>query len=1490
MAEPKASSSEHAFLAGGGEAARRIAALDWSATALGPIDIWPASLRIVLGVVLNSGFPSFLAWGPGLLSFYNDAYCPFLAGKPEALGRPFPEVWPEIWPAVGPIAHASMSGQASFHENLSLVMDRGKGPEPSWWTFSYSPVRDENGAVGGVLCNVHETTATVVAQERLRFLVSLADALRSATSAQGIALVAAGAIGQYLRAGRAGYGEIDPSGEIVSVTHDWTAGAMASLAGQARILDAFGPAIIAELRSGHTLVIEDCRTDPRTADPRYLPTWDSIGTRSLIVVPLLRDRHLGAILYVHAEAPRRWTDVEVTLVEDVALRTWSAYAHAQAEEALRSQEQQLQAAINAADLGTWEVDLVSGASARSLRHDQMFGYTERQAKWSPDMLRRHVVEADLPVVEAGLETGLRTGVIQYEARVRQPDGSIRWIAPLGRAILDDAGRAIRMVGVVQDVTERKEAEQAIQASEERFRMLVDSIDDVFYVTDLDRNQLLYLSPAYERIWGRPAAAVEADLGRFLETVHPDDRDLLVRCKPQQVAGEPTSLDYRIIRPDGEVRWIHDRSFPVHDASGGRRAAGLATDVTERRAAERRLRESEGRLRRAHEAGGIGDWSWDIATNGLTLSDQFPRMLGLQAQHLPRTLAAFMALIVPADQARVAAELAPLLAGEAQRLETEFRVVHPDGQQRWLVCTAQSEGRLADGRPKRIVGVGHDITQRHQAQAALRESEERLRLGLAAGQMATWEYDLASGTVARSPNAVELLGHGTTVGDFRSRMPAGDREADRARLDAALASESAHYESEFRYRHPSGRWMWLQVQGSVVRDDLGRPCRIYGVCVDITARKEAELALQELNATLEAQVELRTRERDRVWQASRDLMCVARPDGILQNVNPAWSRMLGWHEDELIGRHAAAFRHPDDAGRLMEDLARLTSGGDETTCEARYLHRDGSSRWISWSCEQLDGRIYCVGRDVTEEKMRAFALAESERRFRAIFDTALQFMALLDLDGTVLEVNRTAMQWSRIEPGDIVDRPFWLAPPMRDNLQLQMAIRRSIQRAAAGEVVREQHEMRGAGDVVATVDFSLKPVPDEHGRPVGLVAEGRDITDLKNAQEQLRQAQKMEAVGQLTGGIAHDFNNLLHAIQGSLELIRRKPDDTERVARWAENALKVSERGAKLTGRLLTFSRSQRLQLKPVAAGELIAGLGDLLPHTLGRMIQVDLDLDALDVVVLADPTQLEMAVLNLAINARDAMQGGGRLRIGTRLRHIEQDPALAAGDYLEITVADNGTGMSADVASRAFDPFFTTKGVGKGTGLGLSQVYAFALQAGGTVRLASVPGHGTTVTIFLRRADDATVASGGEVAKEVAPPPGRRARIMIVDDDEDVRRILAETLTALGYRVDEAKDGADALDLLKSVGPDLLILDFAMPGMNGADVARAARSLRPDLPIVFATGYAETAAIDAVAGASQLMLRKPFGLHELEAVVMAALDLTTGQQVTGGPSDDAPAS
>ena len=367
----------------------------------------------------------------------------------------------------------------------------------------------------------------------------------------------------------------------------------------------------------------------------------------------------------------------------------------------------------------------------------------------------------------------------------------------------------------------------------------------------------------------------------------------------------------------------------------------------------------------------------------------------------------------------------------------------------------------------------------------------------------------------------------------------------------------------------------------------------------------------------------------------------------------------------------------------------------------------------------------------------------------------------------------------------------------------------------------------------------------------------EVRSRERAEAALVQANKMEAVGQLTGGIAHDFNNLLQAISGNLELIQMVPDNKEKVLRWAGNAAQATERGTRLTGQLLTFSRRQRLEATEVDVGNLLRGMSELLRNSVGPTVDLAVEVGPELGVVRSDATQLELAILNLAINGRDAMPSGGRLLVH----------AAAETDRVAIRIVDQGIGMTQEVAERALEPFFTTKGPGNGTGLGLSMAYGVARAAGGDLRIDSAPGEGTTVTLYLPRTASPEGSIAQPVSAQALPTATQPADVLLVDDDREVRQAVADMLRGSGHRVTEAENGPQALLLLEQQTPDLMLLDYAMPGMNGAQLAATILDRMPDMKLLFLTGYADSAAIDEAVRGRARILKKPVGAAALAAAI-----------------------
>lgn len=516
--------------------------------------------------------------------------------------------------------------------------------------------------------------------------------------------------------------------------------------------------------------------------------------------------------------------------------------------------------------------------------------------------------------------------------------------------------------------------------------------------------------------------------------------------------------------------------------------------------------------------------------------------------------------------------------------------------------------------------------------------------------------------------------------------------------------------------------------------------------------QASAAVRDLNLSLEAQVAERTAQRDRAWRLSKELLVVVLPDGTFESVNPTWTELLGWRDDELIGASFVERTHPDDLEAAQAALTAILTVPLTVPHEARFRRADGSYRWFAWTAAFEDGRIYASGRDITLEREQADAL---------------------------------------------------------------------------------------------------------------------------------RQSQKMEAVGQLTGGLAHDFNNLLAGISGSLELMQTRMqqgrfNDVDRYMTVAQGA---SKRAAALTHRLLAFSRRQTLDPKPTNVNRLVAGMQEMIQRTVGPGIAVEVVGASGLWPALVDPPQLENALLNLCINARDAMPDGGRITVETANKWLDERASrkldMPEGQYLSLCVTDTGVGMTKDLIARVFEPFFTTKPIGEGTGLGLSMIYGFAQQSGGQVRIYSEVGQGSTVCIYLPRHYGEVAVDDPTAKLAVLPRSKQGERVLVVDDEPSVRMLVTDILGDLGYTAIEAGDSAAGLKVLQSdVRIDLLVTDVGLPGgMNGRQMADAARVSRPDLKVLFVTGYAENAFLgNGHLAPGMAVLTKPFSIETMATRIRSMIE------------------
>ncbi|MCP4616292.1 MAG: PAS domain S-box protein [Bradyrhizobium sp.] len=791
---------------------------------------------------------------------------------------------------------------------------------------------------------------------------------------------------------------------------------------------------------------------------------------------------------------------------------------------------------------------------------------------------------------------------------------------------------------------------------------------------------------------------------------------------------------------------------------------------------------------------------------------------------------------------------------------------------------------------------HDLEtlarERDDAFRALQEREAELARIQRIGKVGGLEVDFGEGFKnRRSPEYLMIHGlppeaWNETHEDWVNRIHPDDREQTVKQFLDALAGTAREYTAQYRIIRPNdGQVRWINVVAEIERDVSGRALRLVGAHIDVTDRMLAQETLRE------------SEERFRLIANSAPVpMWVTKLDRTRSFANQAYLDFLGLPFEEAIVFDWRKALHPEDLPRILQEQIAGESSLKPFVLEARYKGSDGAWHWLrSESQPRWDptGRhigFIGIAHDITAAKHaeielrrmndmleqriaeRTAQLESSEAQMRAILETSHQYQSLLDEAGHVLYANATALAGIGADIADVIARPYWDTPWFTATEGMSEAVRGFFAQVMSGQEIKTEMLLHlPVGE--RYFDFAMRPLRDQHGVIIGAVPEAVDVTERRQSEEALRQSQKMEAIGQLTGGVAHDFNNLLTIIRSATDFLRRRELPEERRRRYIDAIAETVERASKLTGQLLAFARRQPLKPQTFNVGTQVEAITELIRPLVGGRIRIDVEVEGPDCHAVADIAQFETALINLAINSRDAMHGEGHIAI--RVARAGSIPPLReqpghTGEFVAISMQDTGPGIAADLLDKIFEPFFTTKEIGKGTGLGLSQAFGFARQSGGDIGVASTPGHGATFTFYLPRVASAAMAPQAGAAAGPAAR-GRGYSVLVVEDNDDVGRFSTELLEDLGYRVKRVVDAPSALALLATdeFSADLVFSDVIMPGMNGVELATIIRERYPGLPVILTSGYSEVLAENAHVGFE--LIQKPYSVESLSRVLRKAI-------------------
>lgn len=1137
-----------------------------------------------------------------------------------------------------------------------------------------------------------------------------------------------------------------------------------------------------------------------------------------------------------------------------------------------------------------------GYSLNELRHLTYLDLTP--ARW-------HQMEAE--IVRDQLQVRGYTDI--YEKEYRRKDGVI--IPVEIRAFLrrGSDGQTIGGWAIVRDISARKATERELRQSRELLRDAI-AVAGIGVFNHDQVAETIYWSPEQRKIYGW-GAEEEVTLQRFGDCIHPDDKAAVFEAvkRAHDPAGDGRyDVEHRILRRDGTIRWLASKSQTFFEDLDGAprpvRTVGVAFDVTNIRAADEVLLESELRLRQAQSLAKVGNWELDLASGALWWSDEIFQIFEIDKERFGASYEAFLGAIHPDDRDAVSKAYETSVANR-----TPYQITHrlrmPDGRVKWVEERCQTTYDPG-GKPIRSSGTVQDISDRVRAEQEARQRESWLLAILENSPTEIVLKDLDLNCIAVSKNVAENRGIAMkdVIGkSMREVFPSNIAAIYEVADQKVLESNDAVRQDMLEIAEEGERY--IHNVEFPLRDDAGRMIGIGSLSTDMTEFKRIELGMEALSTELIALegaafyeraalrlAELLSAEYAFITRAEAQRSNEARVIAVVQNgaLSPSETYMLrGTPSEDVLKGHGCVFE--EGVQRRYPADRYLAEKGIEAYAGEPLFDQGG----------QILGQVAVMSRKrfrdvaVVGTLLKIFAVAiaaaivreRNRRQYIDLFEFAPSGLVMVDRQGRIALINRQAEEMFGWSKSELLGKPIEvLVPPgSRDAHEL---LRRQYQSSARRRQMADSRALlrgRRKDGTEFPAEIDLAPVQSESGTMIAAAI--RDVTTRQLLEAELAQATKMEAIGKLTGGMAHDFNNYLGVIIGNLDLLRERNIPDAKARKLVEAALSGALRGAEVTQSLLAFARRQPLNVDYVDANSRIRGIVKLLTPTLGKDVKIATALAPDLWTVKVDGAQLDSCIVNLAGNARDAMPKGGTVTIGTANARLDDhyakaNPDVATGDYVMIEVSDAGGGMTKEVQARAFEPFFTTKGPGHGSGLGLSMVYGFVKQSGGHVKIYSEVGHGTSVRIYLPRGHLAAGTRDEGVSAETMPR-GNGEVVLVVEDNQDLREASVAQLTMLGYDVIEADGSAAALAAIESSvrSVDLLFTDIVMPGtMNGYELANEVTVRRPTVKVLLASGFpGETLERTEPHIRKWQLLRKPYRMEELGRAVHAALQRPTSEEV-----------
>ncbi len=1029
--------------------------------------------------------------------------------------------------------------------------------------------------------------------------------------------------------------------------------------------------------------------------------------------------------------------------------------------------------------------------------------------------------------------------------------------------LTDANEQLR-----REIAERMQAEEALKESEERYRMLVEEAKDIICTIDMKTGILTSVNSFAANTLGYRPEAVVNKLS-FLEMVHPEDHQNVIG-RLQELASErkrSPNFPLRLRKADGTYMNVEVNGAVTYDAQGNPETfVGIIRDVTERHRAEKALRESEERYR-------------TLVDNSLTgtclIQDgkyRFvnKRLVEMTGYSLAELEEASLDLLVHPDDVKLAQEaIAKRISREDLTGHYQFRAVTKTGEILWI----ETLGTPVDyqGRPAVLVNL-IDITERRRAEQHLRASEERYRTLLDSIEVAFYETDLAGNLLFFNDTVSKFLGYTKDeLAGMSYRQYTDEENADiiyRA-FNAIYETRLAEKSFECTLTSKDGKKIPVEYSVSLVYDDSGEPIGFRGLARDIAERKRAEehlRASEEKYRTLLDSIDTGFYETDLA--------------GNFLFFNETIRKDLEYSKEELAGMNYRQYTDEENGNIIYRAFNTVyRTGRVDKSFECTIRSKSGREMPVEFSVSLIRNDsgepvgFRGLTREITERKRAEEKLKSSEERLKILFEFAPDAYYLTDFEGRFVDGNRAAEKLFGYSKDEFTGKSFAelnLLPPDRFSKAL-MHVAENAEGKATGP---DELTLTRKDGVEVAVEITTFPVTIED-QPL-MLGIARDVTERKHLERQFFQAQKMESIGTLAGGIAHDFNNLLGGILGYASFMKSRIEADHPFYRYVETIERTAMRAGELTSQLLGFARGGKYETKSIDLNSIVEETLRLIDRTFDRLIEIETHLCPSLPAIEGDAGQIQQALMNLCVNARDAMAGGGTLIIETNVEALSEEyvrthMGAKEGSYVSLSVTDTGTGMDRETLQRIFEPFFTTKEQGKGTGLGLSMVYGVVKNHGGHVRVYSEPGEGTTFKLYL---PCSRMPEAQELSELQSPPEGNEL-ILVVDDEESIRSVARETLEAHGYRVLLAEDGAKAIEIYTELDGEigLVILDMIMPKMGGRETFLKLKELNPNVKALLSTGYSQNGKAQEILDSGVMgFVQKPYQVDALLSGVRKVLD------------------